>query len=326
VTAFVVRRLTSMVLVLFAISVLVFVIFFAIPGVDPSRQMAGRNPTPETIKAIKHEFGLDKPLPVQYVLVMKHLLVTRDLQSYTNRGVEVVPEILRATPVTFSLIIGAAVIWVVASVIIGVAAALLRGTLWDPLLMSLALLGIAMPVFWVGEVANLFTQDRWHDTFLFSWVPPLGYTPFTEDPVMWFKHLVIPWITLALLYIGLYARILRSALVEAEGQDFVRTARSKGISEQRVLGRHMLRVSMITFVSLFGLDFGALAAGGALLTEVVFGLPGVGRLTYRSLAGLDLPVIMATVLYGAFFIVVANALVDILYARLDPRIREPVTA
>jgi peptide/nickel transport system permease protein len=326
VTAFVVRRLTSMVLVLFAISVLVFVIFFAIPGIDPSRQMAGRNPTPETIKAIKHEFGLDKPLPVQYVLVMKHLVVTRDLQSYTNRGVEVVPEILRATPVTFSLIIGAAVIWVVASVIIGVAAALLRGTLWDPLLMSLALLGIAMPVFWVGEVANLFTQDRWHDTFLFSWVPPLGYTPFTEDPVMWFKHLVIPWITLALLYIGLYARILRSALVEAEGQDFVRTARSKGISEQRVLGRHMLRVSMITFVSLFGLDFGALAAGGALLTEVVFGLPGVGRLTYRSLAGLDLPVIMATVLYGAFFIVVANALVDILYARLDPRIREPVTA
>ena len=325
-SAFVIRRLASMLLVLFAISVLVFVIFFAIPGIDPSRQMAGRNPTPETIAAIKHEFGLDKPLPVQYVLVMKHLLVTRDLQSYSNRGVEVVPEILRATPVTFSLIIGAAVIWVVASVIIGVAAAVLRGTLWDPLLMSLALLGIAMPVFWVGEVANLLTQDRWHDTFLFSWVPPLGYTPLTEDPVMWFKHLVIPWITLALLYIGLYARILRSAMVEAEGQDFVRTARAKGISEQRVLGRHELRVSMITFVSLFGLDFGALAAGGALLTEVVFGLPGVGRLTYRSLAGLDLPVIMATVLYGAFFIVIANALVDILYARLDPRIREPVTA
>ncbi len=325
-SAFVIRRLMSMVLVLFAISVLVFVIFFAIPGIDPSRQMAGRNPTPETIKAIKHEFGLDKPLPVQYVLVMKHLVVTRDLQSYSNRGVEVVPQILRATPVTFSLIIGAAVIWVFWSVVIGVAAAVLRGTFWDPLLMSLALIGIAMPVFWVGEVANLFTQDRWHDTFLFSWVPPLGYTPLTEDPIMWFKHLVIPWTTLALLYIGLYARILRSALVEAEGQDFVRTARSKGISEQRVLGRHMLRVSMITFVSLFGLDFGALAAGGALLTEVVFGLPGVGRLTYRSLAGLDLPVIMATVLYGAFFIVIANALVDILYARLDPRIREPVTA
>jgi peptide/nickel transport system permease protein len=326
VSAFVIRRLGSMVLVMFAISVIVFVIFFAIPGVDPARQMAGRNPTPDTIAAIKHEFGLDKPLPVQYLLVMKHLLITRDLQSYSNRGVEVVPEIVRATPVTFSLIIGAAVIWVVVSVIVGVAAAVLRGTFWDPLLMALALIGIAMPVFWVGQVANLFTQDRWHDTFLFSWVPPLGYTPLKEDPVLWFKHLVIPWITLALLYIGLYARVLRSALVESEGQDFVRTARAKGISEQRVLGRHMLRVSMITFVSLFGLDFGALAAGGALLTEVVFGLPGVGRLTYRSLANLDLPVIMATVLYGAFFIVIANALVDILYARLDPRISEPVAA
>jgi peptide/nickel transport system permease protein len=192
--------------------------------------------------------------------------------------------------------------------------------------MALALIGIAMPVFWVGEVANLLSQDRLHDTFLFSWVPPLGYTPLSEDPVLWFKHLVIPWITLALLYIGLYARVLRSAIIESEAQDFVRTARAKGISEQRVLGRHTLRVSMITFVSLFGLDFGALAAGSALLTEVVFGLPGVGRLTYRSLAGLDLPVIMATVLYGAFFIVIANALVDILYARLDPRIRETVTA
>ncbi len=192
--------------------------------------------------------------------------------------------------------------------------------------MALALIGIAMPVFWLGQVANLFTQDRWHDTFLFSWVPPLGYTPLTEDPVMWFKHLVIPWFTLAILYVGLYARVLRSALVEAESQDFVRTARSKGISESRVLTRHTLRVSIITFVSLFGLDFGALAGGGALLTEVVFGLPGVGRLTYRSLANLDLPVIMATVLYGAFFIVIANALVDILYARLDPRTREPVTA
>jgi peptide/nickel transport system permease protein len=326
VIAFAIRRSVSTVVVLFAISVLVFVIFFAIPGIDPSRQMAGRNPTPETIKAIKHEFGLDRPLPVQYVLVMKHLLITRDLQSYNNRGVEVIPQIIRATPVTFSLIIGAAVIWVVLSVLVGVAAAVLRGTFWDPLLMALALIGIAMPVFWLGQVANLFTQDRWHDTIFFSWVPPLGYTPLTEDPVMWFKHLVIPWFTLAILYVGLYARVLRSALVENESQDFVRTARAKGISEQRVLGRHSLRVSIVTFVSLFGLDFGALAGGGALLTEVVFGLPGVGRLTYRSLQNLDLPVIMATVLYGAFFIVIANALVDILYARLDPRTRDAVTA
>ena len=124
--------------------------------------------------------------------------------------------------------------------------------------MALGLIGMSIPVFWLGTVANLFTQDRWHDTFLFSWVPPLGYTPLTEDPVLWFKHLVIPWITLSILYIGFYSRVLRSALIEAEGQDFVRTARAKGISERRVLVRHSLRTSMIGYVSLFGLDLGAL--------------------------------------------------------------------
>ncbi len=320
--AFALRRLGSALLVMLALSVLVFLIFFATPGIDPARKLAGKNPTPETIAAIRAEFGLDRPLPVQYLTMMDRLVVSRDLESYSNRGVEILPQIARAAPVTLSLVAGAAVLWVVVSVLMGVAAAVLRGRVWDPLLMMLALVAMSMPVFWLGQVANLFTQDRWHDTFLFSWVPPLGYTPLTEDPVLWFKHLVIPWVTLAILYIGLYSRVLRSALIETESQDFVRTARAKGISERRVLARHTLRNSMISFVSLFGLDLGALVAGGALLTEVVFGLPGIGRLTYRALAGLDLPVIMATVLYGAFFVVLMNALVDILYARLDPRIRE----
>ena len=317
--AFALRRLASALAVIVALSILVFLIFFATPGIDPARQMAGRNPTPETIAAIKADFGLDRPLPVQYLKMMNRLVISRDLESYSNRGVTILPEIARATPVTLSLVAGAAGLWVVASVVIGTAAATLRGRGWDPALMAVALLGMSMPVFWLGEVANLLTQDRWHGTFLFSWVPPLGYTPLTEDPVLWFKHLVIPWVTLAILYIGLYSRVLRSALIETESQDFVRTARAKGISERRVLVRHTLRSSMISFVSLFGL--GALIAGGALLTEVVFNLPGVGRLTYRALANLDLPVIMATVLYGAVFVVVMNALVDILYARLDPRIR-----
>ena len=178
-----------------------------------------------------------------------------------------------------------------------------------------------MPVFWLGEVMNLLSQDRLHDTFLFSWVPPLGYVPLTQNPWQWFLHLVIPWFTLSILYIGFYARVLRANLLDVENEDYVRTARAKGLSERRVLVKHMLRTSMITFVSLFGLDFGVLVGGGALLTEVVFGLPGVGKLTYDSLQKLDLPVIMATVIYGAFFITIANALVDILYARLDPRIR-----
>jgi peptide/nickel transport system permease protein len=319
--AFAVRRTLATIVVLFTITVLVFLIFFHTPGVDPARKMAGRNPSPETIRAIKHAYGLDRPLPVQYVILMKKLFITRDLTSYSNQGELVVPAIVAATPVTLSLVLGAAVIWVVVAIVMGLAAAVLRGTVFDPMLMVLALIGISMPVFWLGEMANLVTQSRYHDTVFFSWVPPLGYTPFAQDPFMWFKHLVIPWLVLSALYIGLYARVLRADLLENEHEDYVRTARSKGLSERRVLLRHTLRTSMITFVSLFGLDFGVLVGGGALLVEVVFGLPGVGLLTYQSLTSLDLPVIMATVIYGAFFIVLVNALVDVAYAWLDPRVR-----
>jgi peptide/nickel transport system permease protein len=321
VTTFIIRRLIGLVAVLFAITVLVFLIFFATPGVDPSRQFAGRDPTPATVAAVRHEFGLDRPLPVRYALMMKRLFISRDLVSYGNQALKVVPAITSAAPVTFSLVIGAAVLWVFFSILLGLLAVVFRGTILDPLLMILALIGISVPVFWLGEVMNLLTQDRLHDTFLFSWVPPLGYTPLTENPWQWFLHLVIPWLTLSVLYIGFYARVLRGSLLEIESEDYVRTARAKGLSPRRVLLKHMLRTSLITFVSLFGLDFGVLVGGGALLTEVVFGLPGVGLLTYHSLQSLDLPVIMATVIYGAFFITIMSALVDIVYARLDPRIR-----
>ncbi len=319
--AFIVRRVAGLVSVLFAISVLTFLIFFATPGIDPSRQLAGRNPTPETVAAVRHQFGLDRPLPIRYLLMMKRLFISRDLVSYGNQALKVVPAITSAAPVTFSLVLGAAILWIVVSIVMGVLAVTFKGTIFDPLLMILALIGISMPVFWLGEVLNLITQDRLHDTFLFSWVPPLGYTPFTQNPWQWFLHLVIPWFSLSILYIGFYARVLRANLLDIENEDYVRTARAKGLSPRRVLLKHMLRTSMITFVSLFGLDFGVLVGGGALLTEVVFGLPGVGLLTYRSFISLDLPVIMATVIYGAFFITIMSALVDILYARLDPRIR-----
>jgi peptide/nickel transport system permease protein len=321
VTEFIVRRLLWTVLVLFVITVLVFLIFFAIPGIDPARALAGRNPTPQILDQIRAQFGLNKPLPVQYLLMMKNLFVTRSLVSYSDQGQLVVPEIAAAAPATLSLVLGAAVIWVVVAIAMGVAAAVSRGTFLDPLLMVLALIGISMPVYWLSEVANLVSQSALHGSFLFSWVPPLGYTPLTQNPGRWFEGLIIPWITLAVLYIGLYARVLRAALLETASEDYVRTARAKGLTETRVLARHTLRTSLITFVSLFGLDFGVLVGGGALLTEVVFGIHGVGYLTYQSLSNLDLPTIMATVVYGAFFIVLANVLVDILYARLDPRVR-----
>ncbi len=319
--AFIVRRIIGLVAVLFAITVLVFLIFFATPGIDPSARLAGRNPSPTTVAAVKHEFGLDRPLPVRYALMMKRLFISRDLVSYGNQALEVVPAIWAAAPVTFSLVLGAALLWFVMSILLGVIAVTFKGTIVDPIIMILALIGISMPVFWLGEVVNLITQDRLHDTFLFSWVPPLGYTPLTEDPWQWFLHLIFPWITLSILYIGFYARVLRADLLENENADYVRTARAKGLSPKRVLLRHMLRNSLITFVSLAGLDLGVLIGGGALLTEVVFGLPGIGRLTYNALLSLDLPVIMATVIYGAFFITIMSAVIDIVYARLDPRIR-----
>ncbi len=318
--AFIIRRLIATVLVMFALSVLVFLIFFATPGVDPAARIAGRNADPQTLKQVRHDFGLDRPLPVQYAIMMKKLFWSRDLTSFVNRGSKVIPQVTDAAPVTLSLVFGAAIIWVVVAIAMGLAAAVMRGTFVDPLLMILGLIGISMPVFWLGEVVNLVTQSRLHGE-LFSWLPPLGYTPLTSDPWQWFLRLLFPWLTLSVLYIGFYGRVLRSSLIDAQNEDFVRTARSKGLTERRVLFRHVLRTSMITFVSLFGLDFGALVAGGALLTEVVFGLPGVGKLTYDSLQNLDLPVIMATVMYASFFIVMANAVVDIVYGLLDPRVR-----
>jgi peptide/nickel transport system permease protein len=315
------QRVAQMLFVLVGISVLVFLIFFATPGADPAARIAGRNASPEVLAAVRHDFGFDRPLPVQYVLMMRRLFVTRDLTSFVNRGEQVIPEIVESAPVTLSLVGGAAVLWVAVSMLFGITAALTQGRLPDRLLMAVGLIGISMPVFWLGEIANLITQRKLHATWLFSWVPPLGYVPLGEDPGGWFRALVIPWCVLATLFIGLYARVLRASLIEAYQEDFIRTARAKGLSETRILLRHALRTSLITFVSLFGLDFGALVGGGALLTEVVFGLQGVGKLTFDALQNLDLPVIMACVIYAAFFVVVANALVDLAYLLLDPRVR-----
>jgi peptide/nickel transport system permease protein len=303
------------------ISMLVFLIFFATPGADPSSRIAGRNATPEILAQVRHAYGFDQPLYVQYLLLMKRLFITHDLTSFVNRGEEVIPTIVSAMPATLSLVLGAAVIWVVFGIIMGVVAAATRNRWPDRALMATGLIGISMPVFWLGSVVNLITQSRLHGTWLFSWVPGLGYTPLTVDPWRWFLGLIIPWFTLAILFIGLYGRVLRASIIEAYQEDFIRTARAKGIPEHRVMLRHALRTSMISFVSMFGLDFGALVGGGALLTEVVFNIQGVGNLTFSALQNLDLPFIMATVMYASFFVVGANALVDLAYAALDPRVR-----
>jgi peptide/nickel transport system permease protein len=317
---FTLRRSAAAVFVLFTISVLSFLIFFATPGVDPAARIAGRNADPATLLQVRHEFGLDRPIPVRYGLMMQHLFISRDLTSFVNRGDKVIPQITQAAPVTLSLVTGAAVIWMLAGVAMGTIAAAKRGTALDPVIMLLGVVGVSIPVYWLGEVVNLLTQKQWHSG-IFAWVPDLRYVPLTQNPGQWALHLLFPWLTLAALYAGIYARVLRGEILEALNEDYVRTARAKGLSERRILIRHALRCSLIPIVSLFGLDFGALVGGSALLTEVVFGLPGVGKLTYDSLTNLDLPVIMGCVLYAAFFVVLANAVVDVLYAAIDPRVR-----
>ena len=316
-----VRRFGQMLFVMFGISVLVFLIFFVTPGADPASRIAGRNASPETLEAVRKSFGFDQPIWIQYYTMMKKIFITQDLTSFVNRGWKVVPAVIDTIPVTLSLVIGAAVLWVVFGMAVGILAAATRGSIIDKSLMAFGLIGCAMPVYWLGEVMNFITQSRYHDSWAFSWVPPLGYKPLTQDPEGWFLTLVIPWITLAILYIGLYGRVLRANLIEALQEDYIRTARAKGLSETRILLRHALRTSLISFVTLFGLDFGALVGGAALLTEVVFGLQGVGKLTYDALQNLDLPIIMTTVIYASFFVVFANALVDIVYILLDPRVR-----
>jgi peptide/nickel transport system permease protein len=317
---FALRRAGSALFVMFSISVLVFLIFFTTPGVDPAARIAGRNADQATLAQVRHSFGFDRPIPVQYVLMMRHLFVQGDMTSFVNRGARVLPQVRAAIPVTLSLVLGAAVIWLVVGIAMGVSAAARRGTWVDPVIMLIGVIGVSLPVYWLGEMVNLFTQSRLHDT-VFAWVPPLGYAPLSAGVGTWALHLLFPWITLAVLYAGIYARVLRGEMITALNEDYVRTARAKGITERRILIRHALRCSLIVLISLFGLDIGALIGGAALLTEVVFGLQGVGKLTYDSLQNFDLPVIIATVMYAAFFVVLANAVVDLLYAWLDPRVR-----
>jgi peptide/nickel transport system permease protein len=310
---FIVRRLVSMVFVLFAISVLTFLIFNVIPNGDPAQRMAGRTPTEAEIQRIREEWGFDESLPVQYVTTMKKVF-TGDLVSYFTR-LDVVDEIVKGIPRTLSLAIGAAILWMVVAVALGLYSAVKAGRFADRGLTVLALVGISIPVFWIGALMNHYLG------FKLGLFPNGGYVPLTEDPIDWAYHLILPWTALAILFIGFYSRVLRSNVLDTINEDFVRTARAKGLSERRVLVRHVLRNSLLPIVTLWGLDFGAVVGGGAILTETVFDLQGVGQFAADSIGQLDVPPVLAITMFGAFFIVLLNAIVDIAYAVLDPRIR-----
>ena len=310
---FVVRRVAQMLVVMFAVSVLTFVIFNVMPGGDPALRLAGRQPDPGQLERIREEWGLNDPVWVQYLKTMGQVF-SGDLVSYSTQQ-NVWDELKGRIPRTFALAIGAAIMWMLFATALGLYTAVKAGRFADRFLTILALIGISMPVFWIGALMNYYLG------FKAGIFPNGGYVPFFDSPWEWFYHLIMPWTALSLLFIGVYSRILRSNVLDTINEDYVRTARAKGLPERQVLLRHVLRNSMIPIVTLWGLDFGAVIGGGAILTETVFDLQGVGQYAAESIGQLDVPPVLFITIFGAFFIVLLNTVVDILYAALDPRVR-----
>ena len=318
--AYIIRRVFGMLLVLLAVSLIVYLIFIVIPGGDPAQRIAGRTATAANIISIRHKLGLDRGgftgFFYQWYSLVKQLF-TAKLVSYANQT-NVVSQIKQGLPATFSLSIGAGIIWMGFGVLVGTISAVKAGRISDRLITALALIGISMPVAWLGLILRYFLAGERGGP---SWFPDGGYVPLTSSPWQWFYHLLLPWFTLAVLFIGFYGRVLRSNILDTINEDFVRTAKAKGLTSRRILVKHVLRASLIPIVTLFGLDFAAVLGGGAIITETVYNLHGVGWYAAQSIASEDLPPLMGVTLYGAMFIVVFTLIVDLAYAYLDPRIR-----
>jgi peptide/nickel transport system permease protein len=314
--AFVIRRTIGMVLVLIAVSFFTYLIFIKIPGGDPASRLAGRTATHANIESIRQRLGLNHSFIVQWFDMVKSLL-SGSLVSYYNGGTNVVGQIRQGLPATFSLCLGAGIIWLFFGILVGTISAAAAGRFSDRAITALALIGISLPVVWLGLVLRyVFAEGGWTSSFSDG-----GYYPLTQNPWEWATHLILPWITLAVLFIGFYGRVLRSNILDTINEDFVRTAKAKGLSSSRIMAKHILRASLIPIVTLFGLDFAAVLGGGAIITETVYSLQGVGYYAYQSIQAQDLPALMGVTLYGAAFIVVFSVLVDVAYAYLDPRIR-----
>jgi len=334
VIAFIIRRLFTTIFLLLVVSLITFAIFFLIPRLagqnayELATQYVGRNPTRSAILQIEQKLGLNAPLYLQYGRFVKAIVVGTHYNSgssvtycpppcfgYSFRSQQPVwPQMTSALPVTLSLAIGASVLWLVGGVTIGVISALRRGTFFDRFSMAVALAGVSLPIFFTGLIALELFSYKWP---LF---PNVQYVNFTTNPALWARNLVLPWITLAFLYAALYARLTRSTMLETMSEDYIRTARAKGLRERDVVVKHGLRSALTPITTIFGIDLGLLI-GGAIITEVTFSLHGLGLFTYQAIQNQDFPEIMGVVLLSSFFIVIANLVVDILYAVIDPRVR-----
>jgi peptide/nickel transport system permease protein len=317
---YIARRLIGMVLLLILVSAVTFVIFNVFPSTDPAALRAGRQPTPEVVAAIREDLGLDRPKIVQFGDYIYNVFAHQDLgKSYVNNQ-EVRDQIFDNLPATISLTVGGVIVWLVLGLSVGIISAVRHRSMIDRVAIGLSLVAISAPVYWLGLVAlYLFAPD--FGVFGLPFVGGQGsYVPISEDPGKWLQSLILPWFVLATAFAAVYARLLRGSLLDVLGEDYIRTARAKGLSERRVILKHGVRSAITPVVTVLGLDIGILL-GGAILTESVFNIPGIGRLAYDAIVRGDLPTVQGTVLFGAFFIVIMNLIVDILYAFLDPRVR-----
>jgi peptide/nickel transport system permease protein len=301
------------------ITMVTFAIFYLLPTQDPAIRFAGRAPTPALVQEVREQLGLADPIYVQYGRFVRNL-VLGDEYGWPGLGFSfatrtpIRPEILERTVVTFQLAAGAAVVWLMLGIPIGIISALKRRTMADRLAMGFALFGVSAPVFWLGLMALFIFWEK------LGWLPGTGYVPFGENPAEWFAHMILPWVVLALLFAAFYARMVRGNLIETLGEDYIRTARAKGLSERKVIGKHALRSSLTPVVTMFGVDFGTLL-GGAIITERVFNIPGLGDYAISAVEDQNLPVILAVTVFAALFITVLNLIIDVVYAYLDPRVR-----
>ena len=331
---FIIRRLIAAMFLLVVVSMVIFAIFFLLPklGGQTNYQLAtqyvGRNPTRAAVLQMEAQLGLDKPVYQQYWDYLRAIVAGEHYGTGVNSAYcpppcfgysfknqqPVWPMLISGIPVTVSLAFGAAVLWLSFGIAIGVVSALKRGSVIDRLSMTIALAGVSLPIFFTGLVSLVLFSYKW------PIFPNVQFVPLTQNPASWAKNLVLPWVTLAFLYAALYARLTRAGMLETMGEDYIRTARAKGLPERMVIYKHGLRAALTPIVTIFGLDLGLLL-GGALLTEFTFTLHGLGLFTLEAVQNQDFPEIMGVVMLASFFIVIANLVVDVLYAVLDPRVR-----
>jgi peptide/nickel transport system permease protein len=317
-TRYIIRRLLWGLLLLILVSALTFVFFRVLPTADPATLRAGRLQNPKIIAAIRHDLGLDKSLLTQFWIYMKGIFFHFDLGFSYYSSASVKGLILNRLPATVSLVLGGAVVWLVTGLTVGIISALRSGTLLDRASMGTALVFVSAPEYWLGLIALYLVSA---DIGVFRIFPGAGsYVPLTSDPAKWFTSLILPWFVVAAGTAAIYARLIRGSLIETMSEDYIRTARAKGLSERRVVLRHGVRAAINPILTILGLDIGILL-GSAVLVETVFNIPGIGRLNYDAIQHSDFPIVQGTVLLAAFFVIAANIVVDIMYAYLDPRVR-----